>query len=181
MAGLLLCAFGIDINRLHAMINGQNPQEAKQARRVLLIVKNPHWLLITLIIWNDIALEMMPLIFHTFLNPFVAIIMSVTITLMFCEIIPEAIFIHHAFTMCALLAPFVYFLMLLSAPISWPIAKLLDRYIGDKVALCVKRRELNELIRYQEKLLTLKRKKRSLPRRVTRMSTPIPTKAVRKI
>lgn len=159
MAGLILCVFSMDVTRLNGLLHGPNVHEALQARRVLRIVEHPHWLLVTLLVWNDIALEMMPLILNMFLHPLVAVIVSVAITLFFCEIIPQATFIHHAFALSAFFAPLVYVLMWVTAPVAWPIGKLLDYVVGDKEAVFFQRRELRELIRFQEQLRDEKRQR----------------------
>lgn len=152
MAGLILCVFSLDVNRLTTMLNSGNERDAFLARRVLMIVEKPHWLLITLLLWDDMALEMMPLLLNMFLHPAAAIVLSVFITLVFCEIIPQAIFIHNALVVSAYLAPFVYVLMWISSPIAWPFGKLLDLVISDKEVVFFKRRELRELIRFQDEL-----------------------------
>lgn len=153
-AGLILCVFSLDVGRLTGITQGSNAGEAAKAKRILRILEKPHWLLITLLVWDDIALEMLPLMLNMiFSNPVAAVISSVIITLFFCEIIPQAVFIHNAFEVSAFFATFLYALMLVTSPIAWPLGKLLDHIVGDKEAVFFQRRELRELIRYQEELL----------------------------
>lgn len=152
MAGLVLCVFSLDIGRLTGFMHSGNQADADGAKRLLKILENPHWLLIALLTWNDIALEMMPLVLNAFLHPVVAIIASVAITLVFCEILPQAIFIHHAFEFCAFLSPFIRALMWVTAPVAWPIGRLMDAIVGDKEAVFFQRRELREIIRIQDEL-----------------------------
>lgn len=152
MAGLILCSFSLDLKRLRGLAQGSNVKEARKAEKLLKILNEPHWLLITLLIWNDIALETMPLLLDAMLNPLLAIIVSVLVTLVFCEIIPQALFIHNAFSVCAFLAPFITFLMYLCCPIAWPIAKMLDYLVGGKVAVRFQRKELKALISFQDEL-----------------------------
>ncbi|EPY22739.1 CBS domain-containing protein [Strigomonas culicis] len=153
MAGLILCVFSLDVNRLNGIIvQGPTTVDGVRAKKVLVVLERPHWLLITLLLWNDIALEMMPLLFNMMLNPFVSIVVSTGITLVFCEMLPQAVFIHHALAVVAFLCPFIQVLMWLSAPIAWPIGKLLDHLVGDKEAVFFRRRDLREVIRYQEVL-----------------------------
>ncbi|EPY41910.1 hypothetical protein AGDE_02013 [Angomonas deanei] len=153
MAGLILCVFSLDVRRITA-ISLQVPPTAEneKAKRILSIITEPHWLMITLLTWNDIALEMMPLVLNTFLNPVVAVVFSVFFTLAFCEILPQAIFIHNAFSISAILAPFIRVLMWITSPIAWPIGKLLNSLVGNKEAVFFQRRELREVIRYQDAL-----------------------------
>lgn len=157
MAGLILCTFSLDANRLRGLAQGSNSKDAKKAEELLKILNEPHWLLITLLIWNDIALETLPLLLDSMLNPVLAVVVSVLVTLVFCEIIPQAVFIHNAFSVCAFLAPFIHILMYLCSPVAWPIAKLLDYIVGDKQVVPFQRRELKALIAYQEELWDKKR------------------------
>lgn len=157
MAGLIMCTFSLDSNRLRGLAQGSNPKEAQKAEKLLKLLQEPHWVLITFLIWNDIALEMMPLLLNAILNPVLAIVMSVLVTLVFCELIPQAFFLHHAFDVCAFLYPVVVFLMYLCSPIAWPLGKLLDYLVGDKEIVPFQRRELKALLSYQEELRGRKR------------------------
>lgn len=160
MAGLVLCVFSLDVGRLTGLTQSGNHADASGAKRLLTILENPHWLLIALLTWNDIALEMMPLVLSAFLNPVMAIVASVAITLIFCEILPQAIFIHHAFGFCAFLSPFIRALMWVTAPVAWPIGRLMDAVVGDKEAVFFQRRELREIIRIQDELNEKRRREK---------------------
>ncbi|KPA84927.1 hypothetical protein ABB37_01375 [Leptomonas pyrrhocoris] len=160
MAGLVLCVFSLDIGRLTGIAYSGNQADAEGAKRLLAILEKPHWLLMALLTWNDIALEMMPLVLNAFLNPVVAIVTSVAITLIFCEILPQAIFIHHAFEFCAFLSPFIRALMWVTAPVAWPIGRLMDAIVGDKEAVFFQRRELREIIRIQDEMNEKKRQEK---------------------
>lgn len=157
MAGLIICTFSLDGNRLRGLAQGNNVKDAQKAEKLLRILQEPHWVLITFLIWNDIALEMMPLLLDAILNPILAIIVSVLVTLVFCELIPQVFFLHNAFEVCAFLSPVVIVLMYLCSPISWPIGKLLDYLVGDKEIVPFQRRELKALLSYQEELRERKR------------------------
>ncbi|KAG5494863.1 hypothetical protein JIQ42_02479 [Leishmania sp. Namibia] len=152
MAGLVLCVFSLDVTRLSGIAHTGNSADAARARRLVAILGKPHWLLIALLTWNDIALEMLPLVLNTFLPPAAAIVTSVAITIVFCEILPQAFFIQHAFELSALLSPFIRALMWITAPVAWPMSKLLDVVVGDKEAVFFQRRELREVIRIQDEM-----------------------------
>ncbi|KAG5496368.1 hypothetical protein JKF63_02670 [Porcisia hertigi] len=162
MAGLVLCVFSLDVKRLSGIVHTGSPADAERARQLLSILDKPHWLLVALLMWNDIALEMMPLVLNTFLSPVAAISTCVVITLFFCEIIPQAFFIHRAFELSAFLSSFIRGLMWISAPIAWPISRLLDIVVGDKETVFFQRRELREIIRIQDELRERKRGERSV-------------------
>ncbi|KAK7198412.1 hypothetical protein NESM_000800900 [Novymonas esmeraldas] len=160
VAGLVLCLFSLDVTRLSGIAQTGNPADAERAKRLLSILDKPHWLLIALLTWNDIALEMMPLVLNTFLSPVVAVITSVAITLLFCEILPQAFFIQHAFELSAFLSPFIQALMWITAPIAWPMSQLLDAIVGDKEVVPFHRSELREIIRIQDELRERRRREK---------------------
>lgn len=160
MAGLIMCTFSLDVKRLRGLAQGSNYKDAKKAEQLIELLQEPHWVLITFLIWNDIALEMMPLLLDAIFNPVLAVVMSVMVTLVFCELIPQAIFLHHAFSLCAFLAPLTHLLMYACCPIAWPIAKLLDYLVGEEKTVSFRRRELKALISYQEELRGRKRSMR---------------------
>ncbi len=77
------------------------------------------------------ANETLPLFLDRLVPSYVAVIMSVTLVLVFGEILPSAIFSGpNQLRIAARLANFVWFLMLVLAPLSYPLAWLLDRWFG---------------------------------------------------
>lgn len=78
--------------------------------------------------------------------PVLAIIFSVTLILLFGEIIPQALCARWGLTIGAYSAWAVWLLIGLTFPISWPISKLLDCVIGVDHQTYFKRAELKELV-----------------------------------
>lgn len=61
-----------------------------------------------------------------------AVLVSVIVVLVFGEIIPQAVCTRYGLAVGANCAPLVRLLMFLTAPIAWPISKLLDSILGTK-------------------------------------------------
>jgi len=82
-----------------------------------------------------------------------AILVSVTCVLIFGEILPSAIMTGPAQLMiAAALAPFIRVLLIVTSPISWPMAKLLDAWLGhDDGMTRFKRNEFKALIKLQHR------------------------------
>ncbi|KAF5839112.1 hypothetical protein DUNSADRAFT_1510 [Dunaliella salina] len=53
-------------------------------------------------------------------------IISVTGVLLFGEILPQALCARHALAICQACTGLATLLMVITAPVSWPVAKLLD-------------------------------------------------------
>lgn len=94
------------------------------------LLQHPHRLLVTLLLCNSAAAEALPLYLDRLANPVTAVIVSVTVVLLFGEIIPQAVCSTHGLEVGAWCAPFVHVLMFCSAPLSVPIAWILDHVLG---------------------------------------------------
>jgi hypothetical protein len=68
------------------------PLEKKQIRRILPLKSDHHVLLVTLLLLNSAANEMLPLWLDRIVPQWAAIVLSVTLVLVFGEILPSAIF-----------------------------------------------------------------------------------------
>jgi ankyrin repeat/SOCS box protein 13/metal transporter CNNM len=78
--------------------------------------------------------------------PTLNIIVSVTLVLLFGEIIPQAACSRNGLAVGAFFAPLVWIFIYVTFPISWPIAKLLDIILGIDHGTFYHRAELKELV-----------------------------------
>ena len=73
----------------------------------------------------------MPIFLSKLVNEMIAVILSVTVLLFVGEIIPQALCTGpNQMKIASFLAPFIYFLMIITYPISYPIVKFMDSVIG---------------------------------------------------
>lgn len=96
------------------------------------VLRRPHVLLVTLLVCNAAAAEALPLVLDRMADPVTAVVVSVTVVLLFGEIIPQAACSAYGLQIGAYSAPFVHVLMFLTAPISYPIGWVLDRVLGER-------------------------------------------------
>ena len=147
-AGLTLGLLSYDPNTLQVIIEGGEPDKARYAKAVLPLVMRHHLLLVTLLLCNAGVNETLPLFLDDLLpSPIYAIIVSVTAVLMFGEVIPQAICSKHGLRIGAFFAPLVWLLMLLTLPVSYPLAKLLDLVLGSDHSAFFRRAELGALVK----------------------------------
>jgi len=86
-----------------------------------------HVLLVTLLLTNASANEALPLFLDRLVPSWLAIILSVSVVLIFGEIVPSAIFTGpDQLRLAAAFAPVVKFMRLLFFPLVWPISLTLD-------------------------------------------------------
>jgi len=101
---------------------------------------------VTLLLANAAAMEALPIVLDRISTPVVAIIVSVTLVLLFGEIIPQALILRFGLAVGANLAWFCRVLIFVTFFISWPISKLLDYCLGREHITRYKHNELKELV-----------------------------------
>ena len=131
MSGLTVGYLSIDTLILELKISNGTENEKYYAKKILSIVSNHHWLLVTLLLCNSFAAEYMPIVLDKLVSELMAVILSVTLLLFVGEIIPQAACTGPSqMKIASFLAPFTYFLMIVTYPVSYPIALLMDWIIG---------------------------------------------------
>ncbi len=152
-AGLTIGLLSLDVTKLEIKSMTGNRNEKKAALLVLPIVKQHHLLLVTLLLFNSLANETLPIFLGALVPNYVAIILSVTLVLFFGEIIPSAVFTgRDQLLTAARMTKLVYFLIVIFYPISFPISKLLDYVLGaENSDGSISRTELEALMMLQNK------------------------------
>ncbi|KAG5030635.1 hypothetical protein JHK85_014617 [Glycine max] len=148
MAGLTLGLMSLGIVDLEVLIKSGRPQDRIHAAKIYPVVKNQHLLLCTLLIGNSLAMEALPIFLDSLVHPAAAILISVTLILMFGEILPQAICTRYGLTVGATLAPLVRVLLIVFFPFSYPISKVLDWMLGKGHAALLKRAELKTFVNF---------------------------------
>eukprot|EP00277_Geminigera_cryophila_P019963 CAMPEP_0179491542 /NCGR_PEP_ID=MMETSP0799-20121207/66153_1 /TAXON_ID=46947 /ORGANISM="Geminigera cryophila, Strain CCMP2564" /LENGTH=414 /DNA_ID=CAMNT_0021308019 /DNA_START=38 /DNA_END=1284 /DNA_ORIENTATION=+ len=97
------------------------------------------------VIMSRAAAETLPIFLDRISTTRAAIFLSVTLILIFSEIIPQAVFSKHKLKMGAYLSRFVTFLTYVVWPIAYPLARLLDRVLGKDHTTVFRRAALKEL------------------------------------
>lgn len=167
MSGLTVGLASID--RLALEIEAQSSEDAKrQASKIFPVIDQYHWMLVTLLLCNALAMEALPLALDKLVPAWAAILCSVTGVLVFGEIIPQALCTGPSQNKIAvLMCPIVTCLMYLTFPISYPIAKLLDSLMGHHEVQRFNNDELRNLILLHSKQALQEMNKDHLPDDVT--------------
>lgn len=152
-AGLTMGLMSLDPLMLTIKMRAStNEDERRQASTLLPIVQKHHLLLVTLLLLNSLANEALPLFMDSLVPSYLAVLLSVTLVLLFGEILPSAVFTGpNQMRLASRLVPLVKLVMLLLLPISYPIAKLLDCLLHDEneMGSMFNRGELTALVRIQ--------------------------------
>ena len=78
------------------------------------------------------------------------LIVSTAVIVIFGEIIPQAICSRHALVVGAHTTWFVYLFMIVCLPISYPIAAILDKVLGEEVGNTISRTMLGNMFKQLE-------------------------------
>lgn len=146
MSGLTLGLMSLSLVDLEVLIKAGRPQDRRNASKILPVVKNQHLLLCTLLIGNSLAMEALPIFLDALVPAWGAILISVTLILVFGEIIPQAVCSQYGLSVGAKMAGIVRVLLLLFFPIAYPISKLLDWLLGKGQHALMRRAELKTLV-----------------------------------
>lgn len=146
MSGLTLGLMSLSLVDLEVLAKSGTPKDKLHAETILPVVKNQHLLLCTLLICNAAAMETLPIFLDGIVSAWVAILVSVTLILLFGEIIPQSVCSRHGLTIGATVAPVVRVLVWICFPVAYPISKLLDYLLGDGHRALFRRAELKTLV-----------------------------------
>ncbi|KAL4922316.1 hypothetical protein BDW62DRAFT_172283 [Aspergillus aurantiobrunneus] len=148
-AGLTIALMGQDEVYLQVIQTaGDSPSERKNAASVLQLLKRgKHWVLVTLLLSNVITNETLPIILDRSLGGgWPAVLGSTVLIVIFGEIVPQSICVRYGLPIGAWMAPGVLALMYFMAPVAWPVAKLLDRLLGEDHGTIYKKAGLKTLV-----------------------------------
>ena len=151
MAGCTMGVLSLDPLLLKLKQLEGTPDERRWANKVLPLLRSHHWLLVALLLCNAAANEALPIFLDKLVDETTAILISVSCVLLFGEILPSAIMTGpRQLQIAAALAPAIRCLLILTAPIAWPMAKVLDRVLGHQDGLTrFKRNEFKALVKMQ--------------------------------
>ncbi|WCJ32088.1 hypothetical protein M5689_013531 [Euphorbia peplus] len=146
MSGLTLALMSFSLVDLEVLAKSGTPTARKHASKILPVVKRQHLLLCTLLICNAAAMETLPIFLDSLVSPWGAILISVTLILLFGEIVPQSVCSRYGLAVGATMAPVVRVLIWICFPIAYPISKLLDLVLGEEHDALFRRAELKTLV-----------------------------------
>jgi metal transporter CNNM len=91
MSGLTLGLMSLDKVDMELLKRTGTEHEKRMAARITPIISNQHYLLVTLLMCNAVAMEGLPLVLDRLADPWIAVLISVSVVLVFGEIVPQAV------------------------------------------------------------------------------------------
>ncbi|KAF5444262.1 hypothetical protein F2P56_036750 [Juglans regia] len=148
MSGLTLGLMSMSLVDLEVLAKSGTPKDRQHAAKILPVVRNQHLLLCTLLICNAASMEALPIFLDSLVTAWGAILISVTLILLFGEVIPQSVCSRYGLTIGAAMAPFVRVLVWICFPVAFPISKLLDFLLGHGHVALFRRAELKTLVNF---------------------------------
>ena len=147
-AGLTIALMGQDEVYLQVIQTSGEQTEKKNAASVLnLLKRGKHWVLVTLLLSNVITNETLPIVLdRTLGGGWPAVLGSTALIVIFGEVVPQSICVRYGLPIGAWMAPCVLVLMYVMSPVAWPVAKLLDKLLGEDHGTIYKKAGLKTLV-----------------------------------
>ncbi len=145
-SGLTLGYFTLDTHTLkrQAALGDSN------AAAIYPIRLRGNYLLTTLLFGNVAVNTALSIYLGTIASGVVAGVVATSLIFLFGEIIPQAVISRHALMFGAKAAPVVRILMVITSPVSFPIAYLLDRFLGEEMPRMHSKQEIMQIVSEHE-------------------------------
>lgn len=122
----------------------------KDASKIYPIRKEGNLLLCTLLVGNVAVNSVLAVFLGSIAPGVVAVFIATALIVVFGEITPQAIFTRFSLKLGGKLAWLVKIFRIILFPVCWPIAKILDKVLGDEMATVYSKRELMKIVEEHE-------------------------------
>ena len=147
MSGLTVGYLSVDQLTMELREQTGTPEEKELSKKILPVLSNHHWLLCTLLLMNSFAMEALPVFLDRIFSRVAAVVISVTLILIFGEVIPQALCTGpRQIQIAAYAAPMTRFLMIISWPITFWLGKVLDMILGEQGKTRYQNQDLKALV-----------------------------------
>lgn len=141
-SGLTLGYFSLNLHTLERRAKHGN----KEAMAIYPIRKRGNLLLTTLLLGNVMVNTALSVYLGSIVSGFVAGVIATSLIFLFGEIIPQAAFSRHALWVGSTFAPITRVLMFVMFPITFPIAYLLDKMLGEEMPTLYSKNDLMQIV-----------------------------------
>jgi metal transporter CNNM len=141
-SGLTLGYFSLNLHTLERRAKHGH----KEALAIYPIRKRGNLLLTTLLLGNVAVNTALSVYLGSIVSGLVAGIIATSLIFLFGEIIPQAAFSRHALWFGSTFAPLTRILMIVMLPVTYPIAYLLDKLLGEEMPSLYSKNDLMQIV-----------------------------------
>jgi metal transporter CNNM len=145
-SGLTLGLLGLGLSELEIVKEGGSPSERGYAAAILPVRAIGNRLLCTLVLGNVATISLISILMSDLTDGLVGFLLSTVLTVVFGEIIPQAVCARYALYVGAKAIPLVNVILFLLYPAAAPLAAVLDYVMGAEIGALYSRTELAQLV-----------------------------------
>ncbi|XP_073964411.1 unextended protein-like [Choristoneura fumiferana] len=151
-SGLNLGLMSLDRTELKIISNTGTDQERKYARAIMPVRDHGNYLLCSILLGNVAVNSTFTILLDELTSGLFAVIFSTLAIVLLGEITPQAICSRHGLMVGAKSIVITKGVMALTAPMAYPVSKLLDYFLGEEIGNVYNRERLKELVKVQVSL-----------------------------
>mmetsp|Transcript_10170 Transcript_10170/g.21310 ORF Transcript_10170/g.21310 Transcript_10170/m.21310 type:complete len:735 (+) Transcript_10170:211-2415(+) len=145
-SGLTLGLLSLDLTDLRVAIDSGTPSECKYATRIYPVRQRGNQLLVSLLVGNTAVNSAIAIVSADLFTGVVGFLTSTVMILYLGEIIPQAFCHRFGLQIGYYTIPLVYVLMIVTWPVAWPTAAVLNKMLGGEDELRYTRKQLKSLV-----------------------------------
>ncbi|RVE44499.1 hypothetical protein evm_010828 [Chilo suppressalis] len=146
-SGLNLGLMSLDRTELKIIANTGTEQERKYARAIMPVRDHGNYLLCSILLGNVAVNSTFTILLDELTSGLFAVIFSTLAIVLLGEITPQAICSRHGLMVGAKSIMVTKAVMALTAPLAFPVSKLLDYFLGEEIGSVYNRERLKELVK----------------------------------
>lgn len=146
-SGLTLGILGLSLSNLRVEAELGN----HYAKSILPIREKGNLILCTLLLSNVVVNSVLAIFLADLTSGLIGALLSVSLITLFGEIIPQSFSIKYGVRMAYYSLPILYFALTILFPVSYPIAKALDKILGHELPTISSKRKLSKIIEHAQK------------------------------
>ncbi|XP_041988868.1 unextended protein-like [Aricia agestis] len=146
-SGLNLGLMSLDRTELKIISNTGTEQERKYARAIMPVRDHGNYLLCSILLGNVAVNSTFTILLDDLTSGLFAVIFSTLAIVLLGEITPQAICSRHGLMIGARSIVITKAVMALTAPLAFPVSKLLDYFLGEEIGNVYNRERLKELVK----------------------------------
>lgn len=146
-SGLNLGLMALDRTELKILCNTGNESERRHAKIIQPVRDHGNYLLCSILLGNVLVNSTFTILLDDLTSGLMAVIFSTLAIVMFGEISPQAICSRYGLAVGARTIYITKAVMIITAPLSYPISKVLDFILGEEIGSVYNRERLKELVK----------------------------------
>ncbi|KAH8272169.1 hypothetical protein KR018_005674, partial [Drosophila ironensis] len=146
-SGLNLGLMAMDRTELKILRNTGTEKEKKYAAKIAPVRDQGNYLLCSILLGNVLVNSTFTILLDGLTSGLFAVIFSTLAIVLFGEITPQAVCSRHGLAIGAKTILITKTVMAVTAPLSYPVSRILDKLLGEEIGNVYNRERLKELVR----------------------------------